>query len=66
MTVLQRAASGRGPGSASSYGAIVQRVISAAYGAFHDGLTSALLISAALILVAGGASALTVRGGMEL
>ena len=47
------------PGNASGYGPIVKHVISAAYGAFHAGLTSALLVSAFLILAAAIISALT-------
>jgi predicted MFS family arabinose efflux permease len=44
---------GNAPGSAAeSFGSIVDKVISAAYGAFHDGLADALLASAALIFVA--------------
>ena len=50
---------GKLPGNATGYGPIVEHVISAAYGAFHSGLTTALLISAALILVAAAVSALT-------
>ena len=56
-------AGGKLPGSATSYGPIVQHVISAAYGAFHAGLISALVISAILILGAGAVSAITARGG---
>ena len=56
---------GKAPGSASSYGAIVQHVISAAYGAFHAGLSSALIISAILILLAGAVSAITGRGSQS-
>lgn len=48
---------GNAPASASGYGAIVQKVIDAAYGAFHSGLETALLTSAALILAAGLLSA---------
>jgi EmrB/QacA subfamily drug resistance transporter len=48
---------GNAPASASGYGAIVQKVIGAAYGAFHSGLETALLTSAALILAAGALSA---------
>jgi EmrB/QacA subfamily drug resistance transporter len=44
---------GKVPGSATGYGAIVERVIDAAYGAFHAGLQTALLTSAVLILAAG-------------
>ena len=44
---------GKAPTSASGYGAIVNRVIDAAYGAFHSGLRTALLTSAALIFAAG-------------
>jgi EmrB/QacA subfamily drug resistance transporter len=53
---------GKLPGNAAGYGPIVQHVISAAYGAFHAGLTTALLLSAAMILVAGIASALAGGG----
>jgi len=44
---------GKAPASASSYGSIVERVIDAAYAAFHAGLQAALLTSAILILAAG-------------
>jgi MFS family permease len=44
-------AGGNAPGSAQSYGTIVNKVISAAYGAFRDGLAAALFTSAALILL---------------
>jgi EmrB/QacA subfamily drug resistance transporter len=45
---------GNVPGSAAlAFGAIVNKVISAAYGAFHDGLAEALIASAVLIFAAG-------------
>ncbi len=49
-------AGGHLTGKQASYGPIVQRVIGAAYGAFHSGLDTALLASALLILVAGAIS----------
>ncbi len=39
-------------GAAASFGSIVNKVISAAYGAFHDGLVDALITSAVLIFIA--------------
>jgi EmrB/QacA subfamily drug resistance transporter len=51
------------PASAASYGSIVQRVIDAAYGAFHAGLQAALVTSAVLILAAGALAVLA--GGRE-
>jgi EmrB/QacA subfamily drug resistance transporter len=52
---------GVAPGSAQSYGTIVDRVISAAYGAFRSGLTTALITSAVLIALAGGFAAFAAR-----
>ena len=52
---------GAAPGSAQSYGSIVDRVIGAAYGAFRDGLTTALITSAVLIAAAGAFAAFSVR-----
>jgi predicted MFS family arabinose efflux permease len=52
---------GNAPASASGYGPIVGKVIDAAYGAFHAGLRTALLTSAALILAAGVLSAVAAR-----
>jgi EmrB/QacA subfamily drug resistance transporter len=52
---------GNVPGSATGYGPIVNKVIDAAYGAFHAGLRTALFTSAALILVAGAFSAVATR-----
>ena len=52
---------GNAPGAAASYGPIVNKVIDAAYGAFHAGLRTALLTSAVLILVAGAFSAVATR-----
>jgi MFS family permease len=52
---------GNAPGSARAYGPIVEKVISAAYGAFHAGLRTALFTSAAMILVAGAFSAVATR-----
>jgi predicted MFS family arabinose efflux permease len=42
-------------------GALVQKVINAAYGAFHDGLRDALLLSAGLVLAAGLLALVTLR-----
>ncbi|HEX4520504.1 MAG TPA: MFS transporter [Gaiellaceae bacterium] len=47
--------------SAQSYGPIAQRVIEAAYGAFHRGLDTALVTSAVLILAAGAIGMLAAR-----
>ncbi len=58
-------AGGNAPASASGYGSIVQRVISAAYGAFHSGLQTALLTSAALIFAAGLYSAFVREVGAD-
>ncbi|HEX3908576.1 MAG TPA: MFS transporter [Mycobacteriales bacterium] len=52
---------GNAPGSAQSYGTIVNRVISAAYGAFRSGLTTALITSAVLIALAGAFAAYAAR-----
>jgi predicted MFS family arabinose efflux permease len=56
---------GKAPGSAASYGSIVNHVISAAYGAFHAGLSTALFTSAILILLAGAISAVAGRGARK-
>jgi EmrB/QacA subfamily drug resistance transporter len=48
-------------GAQHSYGSIVDRVISAAYAAFHDGLAAALVISAILIAVAACVAAYAAR-----
>jgi MFS family permease len=45
----------------AAYGAIVNQVIGATYAAFHDGLTTALLLSAGLLLVAALTAGLTQR-----
>jgi len=50
-------AGGKVTGKEASYGPIVQHVIGAAYGAFHEGLGTALLTSAILIFTAGVLSA---------
>jgi predicted MFS family arabinose efflux permease len=52
---------GNAPASSAGYGPIVNKVIDAAYGAFHAGLRTALLTSAGLILVAGVFSGVAAR-----
>jgi EmrB/QacA subfamily drug resistance transporter len=53
---------GNAPGSAAAaFGSIVNKVISAAYGAFHDGLAEALIASAVLMFAAGVFSLLAAR-----
>jgi hypothetical protein len=52
---------GNAPASSGGYGPIVNKVIDAAYGAFHAGLRTALLTSAGLILVAGVFSGVAAR-----
>lgn len=52
---------GNAPASSAGYGPIVGKVIDAAYGAFHAGLRTALLTSAALILAAGVLSGVAAR-----
>ena len=52
---------GNVPGSATGYGPIVNKVIDAAYGAFHAGLRTALFTSAGLILAAGAFAAFATR-----
>lgn len=52
-------AGGNAPGSAQSYGTIVNKVISAAYGAFQAGLSTALITSVVLIAAAGVFAAVT-------
>ncbi|GAA4481678.1 MFS transporter [Rhodococcus olei] len=47
----------------AAYGPIVQKVIDAAYAAFHAGLDTALLVSAILILVAAAVTVTAVRRG---
>jgi hypothetical protein len=42
-------------------GALVQKVIDAAYAAFHDGLRDALFLSAGLVLAAGLLAVITLR-----
>lgn len=54
-------AGGKVTGQEASYGPIVQHVIGAAYGAFHQGLSEALALAAALIFVVGVVSALLTR-----
>jgi hypothetical protein len=54
-------AGGNAPGNAQSFGSIVNKVISAAYGPFRDGLAAALLTSAALILLAAALAAVAAR-----
>jgi MFS family permease len=54
---------GQVPGSATGYGPIVNKVIDAAYSAFHAGLRTALFTSAGLILAAGAWSAFALRRG---
>ena len=51
-------ASGVGP---AGQGALVQKVINAAYAAFHDGLRDALFLSAGLVLAAGLLAVVTLR-----
>jgi EmrB/QacA subfamily drug resistance transporter len=43
---------GGAPGASATYGSIVDQVIGAAYRAFRDGLTTSLLLSAGLIVLA--------------
>jgi len=50
--------SGVGP---AGQGALVQKVIDAAYTAFHDGLRDALFLSAGLVLAAGLLAVVTLR-----
>ena len=50
--------SGVGP---AGQGALVQKVIAAAYTAFHDGLRDALFLSAGLVLAAGLLAVITLR-----
>jgi hypothetical protein len=50
--------SGVGP---AGQAALVQKVINAAYTAFHDGLRDALFLSAALVLAAGLLAVVTLR-----
>src|SRR6202012_455074 len=52
--------SGTGP---AGQAALVQKVIEAAYTAFHDGLRDALFASAALVLVAGPLAVVTLPAG---
>ncbi len=52
--------SGIGP---AGQAALVQKVIDAAYTAFHDGLRDALFASAALVLLAGLLAVVTLRAG---
>jgi len=59
---------GHGAGAAGAgYGSLVEKVIDAAYSAFHSGLRIALFVSAALVVVAGvvGALGLGSRPGAE-
>lgn len=62
--VVQALETGQVPHNTSQYsgfGKLVQEVINAAYGAFHDGLHAALYLSAALVLAAGLLAAFTLR-----
>jgi EmrB/QacA subfamily drug resistance transporter len=45
----------------AGFGKLVQEVIGAAYGAFHDGLQAALYLSGALVLAAGLLTVITLR-----
>jgi EmrB/QacA subfamily drug resistance transporter len=51
--------------AAATYGAIVNRVISAAYGAFRSGIDLALVTSAVLVLAAGGVAVGTLGHGRD-
>ncbi len=46
-------AAGAGGSAGAGHAGLVQKVISAAYSAFQDGLRAALYLSAALVFVAG-------------
>jgi EmrB/QacA subfamily drug resistance transporter len=66
--VIQGVETGQVPASGNSsgvgpagQGALVQKVIDAAYTAFHDGLRDALFLSAALVLAAGLLAVVTLR-----
>jgi MFS family permease len=65
--VIRGVETGQVPSSGSSgvgpagQGALVQKVINAAYSAFHDGLRDALFLSAALVLAAGLLALVTLR-----
>jgi EmrB/QacA subfamily drug resistance transporter len=67
--VIQGVETGQVPSSGNSsgvgpagQGALVQKVITAAYTAFHDGLRDALFLSAGLVLAAGLLAVVTLRG----
>ena len=61
-TIITFIETGQTPTSYTSYGAIVNQVIGAAYASFGDGLHDALYLSAGLVIVAGLLAAATLRG----
>jgi EmrB/QacA subfamily drug resistance transporter len=61
-TIITFIETGQTPTSYTSYGAIVNQVIGAAYASFGDGLHDALYLSAGLVIVAGLLTAATLRG----
>lgn len=66
--VISAVETGGVPGGSSiaadtkTFGPLVAKVVTAAYGAFHRGLTISLIIAGALIIVSGVLSAVAVRG----
>jgi EmrB/QacA subfamily drug resistance transporter len=61
-TIITFIETGQVPTSYTSYGAIVNEVIGAAYASFGQGLHDALYLSAGLVIVAGLLTAATLRG----
>jgi hypothetical protein len=61
-TIISFIETGQSPAGYSSYGAIVNQVIGAAYASFGQGLHDALYLSAGLVILAGLLTAVTLRG----
>jgi len=61
-TIITFIETGQTPTSYTSYGAIVNQVIGAAYASFGQGLHDALYLAAGLVIVAGLLAAATMRG----
>jgi len=61
-TIISFIETGQTPTSYTSYGAIVNQVIGAAYASFGQGLHDALYLAAGLVIVAGLLTAVTLRG----
>jgi len=61
-TIISIIETGQTPSGYSSYGAIVNQVLGAAYASFGQGLHDALYLSAGMVILAGLLAAVTLRG----